>query len=187
MSLKLHKTAIDMIANPDFYSAGEMVDILTMADDFYSNDGESFIEDNEYDALRLIAERLDPAHIYFTGIGSNVRGGKIKLPYEMGSLNQVEIGDIEDWVRKHNLANERLVISDKMDGTSALIIYDDNGDPQIAYSRGNGTEGADISRHIFKIKNVPKKVSGKLVVRVEVELTESAFAELNTKITRHSS
>jgi len=185
--MSAYKQAMDMIANSDDYTADEIIVILSEADGLYSNDGESFIEDNEYDALYQIASRLDPSNVYFTGVGSDVRGGKVKLPYEMGSLNQVEIGDIEDWVTKNGLQDENVVITDKMDGTSALIIYGDDGLPQIAYSRGNGTEGADISRHIFKIKNVPKQVSGKMVVRVEVELTETAFAELNTKMDRHSS
>ena len=179
--------ALNMIATPDEYTIDEIIFILTLADDVYAHLGDSFIEDNEYDALYLIASRLDPANVYFTGVGSEVRGGKVKLPFEMGSLNQVEIGDIEGWVQKHNLRDEKIIITDKMDGTSALILYGDDGLPQIAYSRGNGTEGADISRHIFKIKNVPAQVSGKMTVRVEVELTETAFAELNTKITRHSS
>lgn len=179
------KTALDMIANSDDHTIESIIDILSLADVDYAADN-SFIEDNEYDALYLIASRLDPANVYFTGVGSEVRGGKVKLPFEMGSLNQVEIGDIEEWVAKHDLADNEVVITDKMDGTSALILYGDDGLPQIAYSRGNGVEGADISRHIFKIKNVPQQVSGKMTVRVEVELTETAFAELNTKIDRHS-
>ena len=173
--------ALDMIVNSDNYPSCDIIEILVQADADYAADN-SFLEDNEYDALYLIATRLDPANVYFTGVGSEVRGGKIKLPFQMGSLNQVEIGDIEEWVQKHNLKNEKMIVTDKMDGTSALILYSDDGLPQIAYSRGNGTEGADISRHIFKIKNVPQKVSGKMVVRVEVELTETAFAELNTKL-----
>ena len=181
---KKRQTALDMIANSDDYSAAEMIEILAEADDLYANESESFIEDNEYDALRLIASRLDPSNVYFTGVGSDVRGGKVKLPFEMGSLNQVEIGDIEAWIIKHELEDEMLCITDKMDGTSALLIYDDYGDPQIAYSRGNGTEGADISRHIFRIANVPQKVSGRLVVRAEVELSETTFKLLRSKVTK---
>ena len=182
-----HITALDMIASPDEYTIDSIIAILTLADDVYAHLGDSFIEDNEYDALYLIASRLDPANVYFTGVGSKVRGGKIKLPFEMGSLNQVEIGDIEGWVKKNKLENEKVVISDKMDGTSAMLVYGEDGKPQIAYSRGNGTEGADITRHIFKILNTPKQISGKLVVRAEVEMTETSFEFLRDKVTRHSS
>jgi len=186
MTRPLRKDAIDMIANPDDYTIDNIIDILSLADVDYAVDN-SFIEDNEYDALYLIASRLDPANVYFTGVGSEVRGGKIKLPFEMGSLNQVEIGDIENWVVKNNLEKERVVITDKMDGTSAMLVYGEDGKPQIAYSRGNGTEGADITRHIFKIENTPQQISGKLVVRAEVEMTETSFEFLRDKVTRHSS
>ena len=132
--------ALDMIANPDEYDADSVIEILEFADADYAV-GDSFIEDNEYDALYLMAKRLYPAHVYFTGVGSKVRGGKIALPYEMGSLNQVQIGDITDWVGNWNLQKERVVVSDKMDGTSAMLIYGEDGRPQIAYSRGDGVEG----------------------------------------------
>jgi len=180
--------ALEVLNNIDEYNAQDIIHLLEAADELYHNDQESFIEDNEYDALRLIAQRLDPTNKYFLGIGSEVRGGKVKLPYEMGSLDQVEIGDIEEWVRKNKLQNEDIVLTDKMDGTSAMLVYDENGAPQIAYSRGNGTEGADISRHIFKITNVPPQLpcGHKLVVRAEVELTETAFEKLCTKVKSRS-
>jgi len=172
--------ALDMLANPNEYHVEFIISTLQTADMMYHNDEESYFEDNEYDALRLIAQRLAPTDEYFLGIGSDVRGGKVKLPFEMGSLDQVEIGDIEDWVRKNNLQNEEIIATDKMDGTSALIVYNKGGYPQIAYSRGNGTEGADISRHIFKIKNVPERLTSQksMTIRAEVELTETAFAIL---------
>lgn len=189
MSNEMRDLALNMIADVDSYEAEEIIDLLSAADNLYhnGNDNQSFLEDNEYDALRSIAERLDPSNVYFTGVGSDVRGGKIKLPFEMGSLDQVEIGDIADWIGNWMLQDEEIVATDKMDGTSTLLVYGSDGLPQIAYSRGNGTEGADISRHIFKIKNVPKKVSGKMNVRAEVELTETAFEFLRDKVKRHSS
>lgn len=178
------ETALNMIAASENYTPNQIIDLLKSADNEYANESESFIEDNEYDALRLIAQRLSPTDEYFLGVGSEVRGGKVKLPFQMGSLDQVEIGDIEEWVRKNNLQEEEIVATDKMDGTSALIVYNKGGFPQIAYSRGNGTEGADISRHIFKIKNVPEQLTSQqpMTIRAEVELTESAFLELREKI-----
>lgn len=164
-----------------------IVDILKQCDDIYhsSSSEESPLTDGEYDALRHYLELSDPTNPYLIGVGSEVRGGKIDLPFEMGSLNQVQIGEIADWICKHELSNHDLVVSDKMDGTSAMIIYDNNGDPQIAYSRGNGIQGADISRHIFKIANVPTKVSGKMIVRGEVIMSESNFQTFKGKYKRN--
>lgn len=164
----------------------EYVELLEAADHQYHNEQESFMTDSEYDALRATVQNLAPTHPYFIGVGSAVRGGKVTLPFQMGSLNQVQIGDIEKWVSKNNLEDETVIVSDKMDGTSALIVYDENGDPQIAYSRGNGYEGADISRHIFKISNVPPQIytNESLIVRAEVEISEQSFKKLQTIMSR---
>lgn len=164
----------------------EYIEMLSKADDMYHNGEESFMTDSEYDAIRNIVYNLDKTHPYFIGVGSDVRGGKVKLPFEMGSLDQIEIGDIEEWIRKNKLEDEEIVVTDKMDGASTLIVYDTNGKPQIAYSRGNGTEGADWSRHVFKISNVPPQITQKLVVRAEVELTNTAFEKLRTIVMSRS-
>ncbi len=162
------------------YDLSDIVEVLRAADDLYYNDQQSFIEDNEYDALRTYAEVLEPHHAYFTGVGSDVRGGKIKLPYQMGSLDQVQIGEIADWVGNWTLQQQYLTLTDKLDGTSAMAIYDANGNLQIAYSRGNGIEGADITRHIKNF--VPASVDSALVVRGEVILTKANFDILRTKV-----
>ena len=157
-------------------SLEELVAALTAADDYYHNTGEPIVEDNEYDIAKRYAHGLNPAHVYFTGVGSTVRGGKVKLPYQMGSLDQVEIGEITDWIGNWGLQKEDIVATDKLDGTSALIIYNDLGELQIAYSRGNGIEGADITRHISQIPSVPEKVTiPGLVVRAEVIISTENF------------
>lgn len=190
MSLSpLHKSIITFldrgfnVADEPAPSDTDLIQALIEFDALYADD-ESTVTDIQYDALRMYTKVLLPTHKYFLGTGSEIRGGKVDLPFQMGSLNQVQIGNIEQWVTDNNLQNEEHVASDKMDGTSALIIYDDTGAPQIAYSRGDGLQGADISRHIFKIKNVPTQVSGAMVVRAEVEMTESNFIKFQKKYKR---
>ena len=168
------------------YDFDTILSVLEASDTLYHNDDEPFLEDNEYDALRLYASRLNPSHVYFTGVGSDVRGGKVKLPHEMGSLDQVEIGDITDWVGNWGLQNENVVITDKLDGTSAMDLFDNIGNLQIAYSRGNGTEGADITRHIRQFECIPKNVGKAVTVRGEVIFTKTDFAELQAEIANHS-
>ena len=184
----LRAIADEILDSAEEFSVNEVVDILTAADELYHNGEESFLADKEYDIIRNIASRMDPANVYFTGVGSDVRGGKVKLPYEMGSLDQVEIGGITDWIGNWGLQKEELILTDKMDGTSAMIVYDKDGVKQIAYSRGNGTEGADISRHIFKIANVPSDLPcrHKMVIRGEVELSETSFKILQEKVMSRS-
>ena len=164
----------------------ELVTALQAADDHYFNTGETLVEDNVYDIAKRAAYSQNPAHVYFTGIGSDVRGGKIKLPFQMGSLDQVYDGEIEEWIAKNSLRSAMVLITDKLDGTSAMIVYGDNGELQIAYSRGNGLEGADITRHIKNISSVPQKVSGPMVVRAEVIIPVNKYDTLKSVQKRSS-
>ncbi len=157
---------------------------LKEADDLYYNDQESFLTDEEYDTVRRYAQKLNPSDEYFAGVGSEVRGGKVKLPYPMGSLTQAYEGDTIKWIEKYDLQDSYIFVSDKLDGTSAEILYENVGNLQIAYSRGDGFEGADITRHVSRIPNIPKNVGQKLVVRGEVIISESNFEKLKTVATR---
>lgn len=163
------------------YEQEDLIEILKAADDLYYNDEESFLTDGEYDALRRMAEQMNPAHSYFTGIGSEVRGEAVKLPFKMGSLDQIYEGEIQNWVNKHNLKNEEVIITDKLDGASCLIIYGSDGHLQIAYSRGDGIEGADWTRHIKKIPSLPLQVSSAMAIRAEVIIEKSVFPTIKTQ------
>ena len=168
-----------MNGNIDDLDSSEIVQMLQAADDlYYNDDSSSFLTDAQYDAIRNIAQKLDPTNTYFLGVGSEIRTGKIALPFEMGSLDQVEIGSILEWVNKWSLNKEVIIVSDKLDGVSAMLIYKPNGQPQIAYSRGDGVQGADITRHIFKIKSVPSKISCGMAIRAEVILSDENFKKL---------
>lgn len=167
----------------------QIINVLVYCDDLYTNDNESPLSDSEYDALRQYAERTLPTDPYFTGVGSDVRGGKIKLPHTMGSLDQIYQGDYIKWVEKHNIHAERGVVSDKLDGVSAMVVYGRDGALQIAYSRGDGTMGADITRHVRKIHNVPKTIqtNGEVVtVRAEIILQPTRFLALQSLVKSRS-
>jgi NAD-dependent DNA ligase len=188
--MKQQQIIDDLLKNGtyDKYDVEEIIDILIAADDQYENDGEdvSFtLEDDGYDVIKLNAKRLDPTHSYFTGVGADVRGDKIDLPNAMPSLEQVQIGEVAEWLSKNNLNDQNITITDKMDGTSAQIIYDKNGDLQIGYSRGNGLQGADITRHLRRMKNLPQTICsdrGSRAFRAEVELSESNFIKLQMSV-----
>ena len=177
----------DALRSFDDASFQDLILALIHADDMYHNGEEPIVEDKEYDIAKRFACAQNPAHVYFTGIGSGVRGGKIKLPYQMGSLDQVyEGGDLENWIRSNDLGSSNILITDKLDGTSALIVYGEDGELQIAYSRGNGIEGADITRHIRNIPSVPKTVSEAMVVRAEVIIPIEQFDPLKSVQKRSS-
>lgn len=144
-------------------------------DEAYHN-GDALVPDVQYDEVKIEAQKRFPNDPYFMRVGADTRGGKIKLPYVMGSLTQIYKGDVEKWVSKYQLGKEEIVISDKLDGVSCMLQYK-NGQFQIAYSRGNGVQGADISRHIKKLPSIPMTITGNdhLTIRGEVIMKNDVF------------
>jgi len=159
-------------------SLEEIIELLIACDDAYFNADESPLSDRDYDLLKRKAMSMDRGHEYFVKIGSDVRGGKIKLPYQMGSLNQIYEGEAQEWVKKYSLGNKKVTVTHKLDGVSCLLVYN-SGTLSIAYSRGNGIEGADITRHLKAIPSVPKAVPADyMVVRAEVIMANETFSDL---------
>lgn len=158
-----------------------IVYILAEASDLFhnggDNDGESFLTDAQYDELEKMLRSINPKNPFLSTVGSDVRGGKVDLPHPMGSLDQVYEGETIEWVRKNGWLDEYFIISDKQDGTSALNRHS-KGKLQIAYSRGNGFQGADITRHMCRIKRMPTKAKLNADVRLEVIMEDAVFESL---------
>lgn len=162
----------------------DIIDQLRIADDAYFNTTiPETMTDAQYDRLKKQAFKLNPGHDYFSKIGADVRGGKIALPYTMGSLDQVYHGEIRNWLTKYNLINKKVVCTHKLDGISCMLVYR-NGDLEMAYSRGNGVQGADITRHARKVPSIPKKLAEDcyMVVRGELIMKNGSYqAKWSTK------
>ena len=162
------------------------IELLKKCDDTYTNLGEYYIftdDDKEnipeiedytestadvYDMLKEIAYQKFPNEIYFQNVGSEVRGEKVKLPYVMGSMTECHEGELEPWIEK----NESYIQSAKLDGCSALLVYQ-NGELKIAYSRGDGIEGQDISRHVKKFAPNNLKQKCDIALRGEIIVPKS--------------
>lgn len=147
--------------------------ILEICSDLYYNDdgtSPSPLTDAEYDTIERYAETIDPYNEFFIGVGSAIRGEKIDLPYQMGSLDQIYEGDYKKWVNKLGLKpDDIIVVSDKLDGNSNGTAYS-GGRFVKAYSRGNGVQGADTSRHVRHIQHVPQQLSDNTSIMIRSEL-----------------
>lgn len=166
----------------------DVIKVLKAADDMYHNGEQSFLTDKEYDDLKQTAHAMHRTHPYFLNVGSSVRGGKVKLPVPMGSLTQAYQGDVEKWIEKHNLQEKKVIITEKLDGVSVLIVYGEGGRFQIAYSRGDGIEGADITRHISKIEGVPIRVASRepMIIRAEAIISKENFKKVQPLVKSRS-
>lgn len=152
----------------------QLVEELIIQDNNYFN-GTPVISDTEYDFLKRKLQELDPANPYLLTVGAAVRNVKTKLPYVMPSLDQKYAGEVESWVQKYNLSDQLVAITNKLDGVSASLIFN-NGKLIYAFSRGDGFEGQDITRHVA-LANLPKTVAhtGYIAIRAELIMPISTF------------
>jgi NAD-dependent DNA ligase len=170
----------DYYENVNNLSIEELEEIIDYTSDLYHKEGKSVITDAEYDILIDFLKLKSPKSKLLKKIGANIKKDKdkVKLDYHLGSMDKIKIGDkkLESWIKKYNPPYN---ISDKLDGVSGLLIYENN---KISlYTRGSSTEGFDIS-HLIKYLNLPSyedvskyfKVS-KIAFRGELIMKDSIF------------
>jgi DNA ligase (NAD+) len=153
----------------------DLVNLALAAKDAYYNSDQPLLTDDQYDMIERFIALSSPEDDVTTIVGSDVRGDAVPLPFPMGGLTQAYEGDVAKWVAKCGLGDRYIFISDKLDGNSAELVYDANGNFTAAFTRGDGFEGADITRHL-KQMNFPKSVrKGIRAVRAEIILRKDKF------------
>ena len=160
------------------------------------------ISDAEYDALRArynaIEARFPDLRTLESlslkvGVAPTGRFKKVRHAVPMLSLdNAMAEQDVIDFVarirRFLKLGDDETIAfsaEPKIDGLSMSLRYED-GELVTAATRGDGTEGEDVTANIRTLKDVPQKLKGKNVppvceVRGEVYMTKHAFLELNER------
>lgn len=122
------------------------------------------VSDDIFDNINNLTKNKFPKNSFFNQVGFSPRTGKIKLPFIMGSMNELKEGDLEQWK-----CGSEFVVSSKLDGVSCGLVYK-NGKLVNAYSRGNGIEGQEILRHIWNLNSIPKEISNKNNINIRGEL-----------------
>lgn len=159
------------------------------------------VSDAEYDALR---RRNDAIEAKFPNlvrrdspnrrVGAAPAGGfaKVRHARPMLSLDNAfsdqDVADFLARIRRYlDLAEEteiEVVAEAKIDGLSASLRYED-GELVMAATRGDGSEGEDITANVRTIKDVPHKLKGKapsvLEVRGEIFMERQEFLALNKR------
>ena len=126
--------------------------LRTAAEEYYK--GTPKITDDIYDITRTFLAQRDPKHPALQEIGAAAPGEKVQLPFWMGSLDKIKEDEaaLNRW--KTAFPGE-IVLSDKLDGNSALLILTPGAKPRM-YSRGDGYQGQDISHVLPLIQGIPK-------------------------------
>jgi NAD-dependent DNA ligase len=176
----------EFLANPyefvESASVKDLVQIAKLADIAYYNNDEPIMSDDEYDLVRDRIKQLDPSNPYLTKPAHQAveltqtitNKEKITLPYPMGSMNKFKPQDVDSIKLFKSSYPGPWIISEKLDGVSALYVLDPKEPPQL-YTRGNGTIGTIITNLIPLISIAKPKVTTRTVVRGELIMSKKAF------------
>jgi DNA ligase (NAD+) len=168
---------------------------------YYQEDAPT-VTDAEYDRLRqrygAIEARLPQLQTRDSltqrvGAAPSARFAKVRHAVPMLSLdNAFAEQDVVDFVGRIRRflrlpEDEAIAFSaePKIDGLSMSLRYE-GGDLVTGATRGDGSEGEDVTANIRTLKDVPQRLKGKRIppvceVRGEVYMTKPAFLELNRK------
>lgn len=179
---------------------------IDLADRRYHGEDAPDLTDAEYDALRRRLEAVEARFPRLRGadspslrVGSAPAAGfgKVRHAAPMLSLaNAFEVGDVAEFVarvrRFLGLADDAelaFVAEPKVDGLSCSLRYE-NGRLVRAATRGDGTEGEDVTANVMTIADVPKTLRleslldaapAALEVRGEIYMAKDDFLELNRR------
>jgi DNA ligase (NAD+) len=129
---------------------------------YYETD-EPTMTDAEYDKLVEELQTISPNHPFLKEVGANPKSNVVKLPIPMASLDKRK----PDTLRSDDLSKGPYVITDKLDGISALWINGYSKPPQLLL-RGNGIEGQDVSHCISGIQGLIQCSGPLTIVRGEL-------------------
>ena len=168
-------------------------------DRLYYQEARPEIDDAAYDRLRRRNAEIEArfAHLKRLDSPSNRVGappveafGKVRHAVPMLSLdNAFEVADVVEFAarirRFLNLAADaplRFTAEPKIDGLSATLRYED-GVLVLGATRGDGTEGENVTANLKTIRDVPQRLDGAppavLEVRGEVYMAHADFRRLN--------
>jgi DNA ligase (NAD+) len=174
---------------------------ISQHDKRYYQDDAPTISDAKYDVLRqrynAIEERFPDLRTLESlslkvGVAPTGKFAKVRHAVPMLSLdnafNEEDVKDFVDRIRRFLKLpeDETLVFTaePKIDGLSMSLRYED-GELVTGATRGDGNEGEDVTANIRTLKDIPKKLKGKVPpvceIRGEVYMTKAAFLELNRK------
>ncbi len=156
------------------------------------------ISDQEFDAMMRELQDLEESYPQYADalsptqrVGSDINKAFKQVTHErpmMSLANSYNIDEVQDFLRRaqDGLGGEACEIVGEMkyDGTSISVTYE-NGRMVRAVTRGDGTQGDDVTNNVITIKSVPLQLPEgqdypeKFEVRGEILLPWASFERLN--------
>ena len=165
----------------------DLEDAITYASDKYYND-EPVILDAVFDMLRDFLNLKAPKSKVLKMVGAPVKSkDKVELPYHLGSMDKIKppSNKLKKWIAEYDAP---YIATDKLDGVSALIVYDTTVK---MYTRGTATHGQDITPLLRYMKNIPSyddvmkylkkhKLGNHIALRGELIISKKRFINHST-------
>jgi DNA ligase (NAD+) len=171
-------------------------------DRLYYREDQPEISDADYDALRLRMEALEarfPSLITAesptqkVGAAPSEKFAKVRHSVRMLSLGNAftdeDVQDFEARIRRFlKLGADApldFTAEMKIDGLSVSLRYE-RGELAVAATRGDGSEGEDVTANVRTIADIPNRLKGRALpdvfeVRGEVYMSHADFAEMNQR------
>jgi NAD-dependent DNA ligase len=146
----------------------QLSSILREANKAYYNE-QPLMTDNEFDIVKEYVEKKYPSNKAIVEIGAPIERNKVKLPYEMWSMDKIkpDTNALANWMSKFK---GPYILSCKLDGVSGL--YSTEGKEPKLYTRGDGKVGQDVS-HLIPYLRLPKTKG--IVIRGEFIIPKETF------------
>ena len=131
----------------------QLEEIAIIAKDKFFNSEKPILTDEIYDILIDYLKFKFPKNKISKNIGAKIKDKerKTKLDYYLGSMDKIKppSPELNKWKNKYT---SPYVMTDKLDGISALLVYTESGIKMT--TRGTATEGLDIS-NLINYMNFP--------------------------------
>jgi len=159
----------------------ELEKTIVYASDKYFNET-PIISDAIYDMIIDFLRLKNPKSKVLKNVGAPSKSkDKVELPFYLGSMDKIKppSNKLQTWIDEYPAP---YIIGDKLDGVSALLVYQDT---MKLYTRGTATHGMDISILLNYIKVpsyeqiltlFPKSQKGKMIAfRGELVISKAKF------------
>ncbi|MGB1018478.1 MAG: NAD-dependent DNA ligase LigA [Chitinophagales bacterium] len=177
----------------------QIKEVISYLDQKYYVDSETLVEDFEYDKLFDAVKKIEtnfpelvtensPTQRVAKALSSDFSTVVHSVPMLSlnKSYNNEDIESFDESLRKLISEDEKISysIEPKFDGSSIALLYENDVLVRAA-TRGDGTEGEDITQNAKMISNIPQKVNfskfgiSKIELRGEVVIEHGVFKNLN--------
>ena len=194
----------DTASMTDAEAAAELAELATAIahhNSRYHGDDDPEIDDAAFDALMRRNLELEEAFPHLVrpdspsrSVGAAPRSGFAKKAHRVPMLSLAnafdagEVGEFVDRLRRFLSLGEdaevALSVEPKIDGVSIGLRYEDGGLVE-AVTRGDGTEGEDVTANAATIGDIPERLKGEppavLEVRGEIYMGRQDFLALNER------